>query len=160
MQSLPTSQMAPPVIISSLLKLAFVHSYFLLSSFYFSTVSDMGHTSSKSVVQFPSTHLLLLSCSFIMNVKHVSGTPMSLRVIEKVFHRSYSFYTAGLRMYFVLIPMFAWMLSAWVLLFVVPLNLFLVYDYDNLRWVEKDIAAMYHGEKDVENMGISLLNKS
>jgi hypothetical protein len=63
-------------------------------------------------------------------------------------------------MYFVLIPMFAWMLSAWVLLFVVPLNLFLVYDYDNLRWVEKDIDAMYHGEKDVENMGISLLNKS
>lgn len=85
---------------------------------------------------------------------------MSLRVIEKVFHRSYSFYTAGLRMYFVLIPMFAWMLSSWVLLFVVPVNLYLVGDYDNLRWVEKDINAMFNEEKDVENMGISLLGKS
>jgi uncharacterized membrane protein len=94
-----------------------------------------------------------------MNVKHVGSTPMSLRVIEKVFHRSYSFYTAGLRMYFVLIPMFGWMLSPWVLLFVVPFNLFVVYDYDNMRWVEKDIDAMYNGEKDVENMGSSLLSK-
>ena len=85
---------------------------------------------------------------------------MSLRVIEKVFHRSHSFYAAGIRMYFVLIPMFAWMLSPWVFLFVVPVHLYLVADYDNLKWVEKDINVMFNGEKDVENMGVSLLNQS
>jgi uncharacterized membrane protein len=88
---------------------------------------------------------------------------MSLKVIKKVFHRAHSYYTAGLRMYLVLIPMFAWMLSPWVLLFVVPVNLFLVSDYDNLKWVEKEIHSMYHEEteKDVEeNMGISLIGKS
>lgn len=83
-----------------------------------------------------------------MNVKNVSGTPMSIRVIQKVFHRSYSYYTAGLRMYFVLIPMFAWMLSEWALLIAVPINLFIVYDYDNLNWVEKDIEAMLNEDKD------------
>ena len=101
--------------------------------------------------------------SFLMNVKTVSGTPMSIRVIQKVFHRSYSYYTAGLRMYFVLIPMFAWMLSPWALLIVVPLNLYIVYDYDNLTWVEKDIEAMYHEEKDeeedTESMKKTLLKK-
>jgi uncharacterized membrane protein len=97
--------------------------------------------------------------SFLMNVKTVQGTPISLRLIEKIFHRSYSYYTAGLRMYFVLIPMFAWMLSPWVLLFVVPINLFLVSDYDNLKWVEKEITSMYQEEKEVETMGASLLAK-
>lgn len=62
-------------------------------------------------------------------------------------------------MYFVLIPMFAWMLSPWVLLFVVPINLFLVSDYDNLKWVEKEITSMYQEEKEVETMGASLLSK-
>lgn len=97
-----------------------------------------------------------------MNVKTVCDTPLSIRVIQKVFHRSYSYYTAGLRMYFVLIPMFAWMLSPWALLFVVPINLYIVYDYDNLTWVEKEIEAMYNEEKDDEEseaMNKTLLSK-
>lgn len=97
-----------------------------------------------------------------MNVKTVCNKPLSTRVIQKVFHRSYSYYTAGLRMYFVLIPMFAWMLSAWALLVVVPINLYIVYDYDNLTWVEKDIEEMYNEEKDdIESdlMNVKLLKK-
>jgi uncharacterized membrane protein len=99
-----------------------------------------------------------------MNVKTVNGAALTHRIIQKVFHRSYSFYTAGLRMYFVLIPMFSWMLSPWALLAVVPLNLWIVYDYDNISWVEKDIQAMYQEEEEKEkdqeiNMKKSLLSK-
>ena len=79
-----------------------------------------------------------------MNVKYIEGNiPMPLRIIEKVFEKSYDYFVAGLRMYFVLIPMFAWLISSWTLLGITIPHLFLVYSYDNLGWLESEVDEMY-----------------
>jgi hypothetical protein len=79
-----------------------------------------------------------------MNVKFIDDNiPLTLPVIEKVFERSYSYYTAGVRLYLVLIPMFAWLVSSWLLLAITLPHMYLVYDYDNLSWLETEIRDMY-----------------
>jgi hypothetical protein len=35
------------------------------------------------------------------------------------------------------------MISPWVLLVVTPIHLFIVYDYDNSSWMEKEIGEIY-----------------
>jgi hypothetical protein len=78
-----------------------------------------------------------------MNVKFVDDVPMHLPVIQKVFEKSYAFYTAGLRMYFALIPMFAWLVSSWLLLAATLPHLYLVYSYDNMDFIKKEVTEMY-----------------
>jgi hypothetical protein len=78
-----------------------------------------------------------------MNVKFVDDIPMHLPIIQKVFERSYAFYTAGLRMYFVLIPMFAWLVTSWLLLAVTLPHLYLVYSYDNMDFIDDEVTEMY-----------------
>jgi hypothetical protein len=78
-----------------------------------------------------------------MNVKFVDDIPMHLPVIQKVFERSYAFYTAGLRMYFALIPMFAWLVSSWLLLGITLPHIYLVYSYDDMTFIKKEVTEMY-----------------
>lgn len=79
-----------------------------------------------------------------MNVKYLEGQiPLPLTIIEKVFEKSYSYYVAGLRMYFVLVPMFAWLVSSWLLLVITLPHLYIVYRYDNLDWLESEVEEMY-----------------
>ena len=82
-------------------------------------------------------------CSFLMNVKFVDDVPMHLPVIQRVFEKSYAFYTAGLRMYFALIPMFAWLVSNWLLLSITLPHLYLVYSYDDMGFIKKEVREMY-----------------
>lgn len=81
---------------------------------------------------------------FLMNVMEANnGVPMNLRVIELVFHRSHFYYAAGLRMYFLLLPLFAWTVSSWALLAMCPIYLWVVEDYENLSFLEPELAIMY-----------------
>lgn len=68
---------------------------------------------------------------------------MPLTIIEKTFEKSYAYYVAGLRMYFVLVPMFAWLVSSWLLLAITLPHLYIVYRYDNLDWLEDEVGELY-----------------
>ena len=48
-----------------------------------------------------------------------------------------------MRLYFVVIPVFAWCVTSWLLLPVTPLYLFLVSQYDDLGWLQDDIDQMF-----------------
>jgi hypothetical protein len=52
-------------------------------------------------------------------------------------------YHAGIRLYYSLIPLFAWAMSSWVLLAVCPLYVLLMRDYDNNHFVEAELETMY-----------------
>merc|ERR1712146_845651 len=67
----------------------------------------------------------------LMNVKEINGVPLSknLGIIEKVYNKSHFFYSCGLRLYFLLIPAFCWVLSCWLLLAILPIYMYLVTQY-------------------------------
>lgn len=87
----------------------------------------------------------------MMNVKEINGVLMSKNfgIIEKVYHKSHFFYSTGVRLYFLLIPAFCWVLSCWLLLAISPVYLHLVTQYDDLGWLQKDIDELF----DVEEAG-------
>ena len=62
----------------------------------------------------------------IMNVKEVNGFLLSnqFSIIEKVYHKSHFFYSTAVRMYFLLIPAFSWVISCWLMLGTCPLYLY------------------------------------
>ena len=96
----------------------------------------------------------------MMNVEEVNnGIPMNNVVTEKVFHLAHFYYAAGLRMYFVALPLFTWFVSSWVLLFTVPMFLYIVEEYEDMSELEGELEKMYAGtqfakasmqQKDVE----------
>jgi len=82
---------------------------------------------------------------FLMNVKEANGVPINLMIIEKIFHASHFYYASGLRLYYTVIPLFAWVISSWALLAISPLYIYLVENYDNLSFLEQDLEDMYKG---------------
>lgn len=96
----------------------------------------------------------------MMNVRHINGLPVSnhLRIIEIVYHKSHFFFSTGQRMHFLLVPAFAWLLSAWVLLAATPVYMFLMQQYEDVSWMEEDIAQLQAkgtpdaGEKDEQEL--------
>jgi hypothetical protein len=90
----------------------------------------------------------------MMNVKEVNGFQIAdqLSLIEMVYHKSHFFFSTGVRLYFLLIPAFSWLISCWVMLILCPLHLFLVHQYDDLTWLQKDIDALFKKD-DVESGG-------
>jgi hypothetical protein len=78
-----------------------------------------------------------------MNVKFVDRIPMHLPVIQKVFERAYGYYTAGVRMYLVLIPMFAWLVSCWLLMAITLPHIYLVHSYDDMSFIDEEVREMY-----------------
>ena len=52
-----------------------------------------------------------------------------------VFRKSYSYHAAGLRLYYVIILLFAWLLSVWSLIVICPLYVYLVHDYETLSFI-------------------------
>lgn len=85
---------------------------------------------------------------FMMNVEEVNnGIPMNNKVSEKMFHLAHFYYAAGLRMYYVCLPLFAWFVSSWVLLFSVPIFLYIVEEYEDMSVLEEELENMYRGSK-------------
>lgn len=86
--------------------------------------------------------------SFLMNVEEVNnGIPMNNIITEKVFHISHFYYAAGLRMYYVALPLFAWFISSWVLLCSVPVFVYIVEEYEDMSALESELEKMYMGTK-------------
>lgn len=81
----------------------------------------------------------------MMNVKEVNGVLIErhLKIIEEVYHKSHLFYSCGLRLYFLLIPAFCWVLSCWLMLGITPIYVYLVAQYDDLGWLQKDIDILF-----------------
>jgi len=81
----------------------------------------------------------------IMNVKEINGHMLStqLSVIERVYDKSHFFYSSGVRLFFLMIPAFAWLVSCWVMLVACPLHMFLVNQYDDIQWLQGDIDLLF-----------------
>lgn len=82
---------------------------------------------------------------FLMNVEKVHDVPMNNEITTLVFDKSYRYHAAGLRLHFALIPIFFWIGSSWALLLVCPFYLVLVANYDDMKFLEKDLEDMYQG---------------
>lgn len=109
-----------------------------------------------------------------MNVKEVYGCQLNLQINYKIFHMSHFYYAAGesstypfsgsqslriffyftgIRLYYTVIPLAAWMVSGWLLVAVCPFYLYLAEEYDNAVYVEPHLEDMYRGYKfDRNNM--------
>jgi uncharacterized membrane protein len=92
-----------------------------------------------------------------MNVEEANGVKMNTKIIELVFHKSHLYYAAGLRLYFIIIPLFAWMINSYALIVVTPIYLWLVEDYEDLSFLEGELEKMYidtnHGKyKEIVDM--------
>lgn len=105
------------------------------TSFVFMTMFYLFLYSTRYATQF----------HFLMNVKEANDVAMNLNIIEKVFHKSYFYFAAGLRMYFIALPLFAWFLSSIAMIIVVPVVIYLVEDYENYDFLEGDLEEMYKG---------------
>ena len=81
----------------------------------------------------------------LMNVKEINGVALdkNLGIIDKVYHKSHFFYSSGLRLYFLLIPAFCWVLSCWLMVAITPIYLYLVTQYDDLGWLQDDIDKLF-----------------
>lgn len=75
----------------------------------------------------------------MINVKEINGKPCTKPLIAAVFNKAHSYVAAGLRLYFLSIPLFAWVFSEWALLVVCPLYLVLVRNFENLEWMREEI---------------------
>ena len=78
-----------------------------------------------------------------MNVEKVNDIPMNPEITTLVFHKTYQYYSAGMRLHFALIPIFFWMASSWALLVFCPFYIVLVENYDNMKFLEGDLEDMY-----------------
>jgi uncharacterized membrane protein len=82
----------------------------------------------------------------MMNVEEVNnGVPMNNILTEKVFHLAHFYYAAGLRMYFVALPLFCWFVSSWVLLLCTPVFIYIVEEYEDMSFLEAELEKMYAG---------------
>jgi len=81
----------------------------------------------------------------IMNVKEVNGYLLStqLSVIERVYDKSHFFYSSGVRLFFLMIPAFGWLVNCWVMLAICPLHMIVVKQYDDIQWLQKDIDLLF-----------------
>ena len=69
----------------------------------------------------------ILHFSFMINTREVNGKALPEELILRVFNHAHDFYGAGLRMFFMAIPAFAWIFTHWSLLAVTPLYLCLIH---------------------------------
>ena len=86
----------------------------------------------------------------MMNVKIVNGHVLKdkLSIISKVYHKSHFFYSTGVRMHFLLIPAFCWVMSCWLMLAISPVYLYLITQYDDLSWLQEDIDQLFNKNQD------------
>ena len=94
----------------------------------------------------------------IMNVKYINGTLLSnqFSIIEGVYHKSHFFYSMGQRMFFLIIPAFAWVVSCWLLVVMCPLYVFLIHQYEDISWMKKDIDALFDTKENEEGKGVQV----
>jgi len=75
----------------------------------------------------------------MINVKEIKGKPLPLSVISAVFNKAHSFYSTGIRMYYFCVPVFAWVLSVWALLAVAPVYMYMLRNFERLRWMQSEM---------------------
>lgn len=86
----------------------------------------------------------------IMNCKLVNGYELGnqLSIVEAVYNKSHFFYSTGVRMFFLLIPAFAWLLNCWVMLAMCPVHIYVLHTYDDISWLQKDIDMLFKKNKE------------
>lgn len=89
---------------------------------------------------------------FLMNCKEVNGFQLATQftIIEKVYHKSHFFYSTAVRMYFLLIPCFAWLISCWLMILACPFYMFLISQYDDLSWLQADVDLLFKKAEEKE----------
>lgn len=88
----------------------------------------------------------------LMNCAEINGVEVKkhLQVIVVVYNKAHFFYSTGQRAYFLLIPTFAWLVSAWVMLAVCPLYLFLINQYEDVSWLQPELDKLFKDNGDEE----------
>ncbi|CAM9697558.1 unnamed protein product [Pylaiella littoralis] len=77
--------------------------------------------------------------SFCINTTAIGGVPMPQSLMVKVFNHAHKYYSLGIRLYFGTIPVFAWIFTAWALLAVTPVYVFMVRGLENAGFVQAEM---------------------
>mmetsp|Transcript_12034 Transcript_12034/g.17986 ORF Transcript_12034/g.17986 Transcript_12034/m.17986 type:complete len:225 (+) Transcript_12034:48-722(+) len=80
---------------------------------------------------------------FMINTKHVEGVPFPMDLIYKMLHQAHRFYSIGMRMFFLCIPLFGWIFGEWVLVAITPVYLYLIHDMETSDFTEGGIEQLY-----------------
>ncbi len=86
----------------------------------------------------------------MMNVEYINGLEVKnhLKIIEIVYHKAHFFYSTAQRMYFLLIPAFAWLINSIVLALMTPVYIYLINVYEDISWMQEDIDKLTTTGKD------------
>ncbi|CAM9312411.1 unnamed protein product [Scytosiphon promiscuus] len=77
--------------------------------------------------------------SFCINTTKIGGVPMPPSLMVKVFNHAHKYYSLGIRLYFGTIPVFAWLFTAWALLAVTPLYVYMVRGLEDAGFVQVEL---------------------
>eukprot|EP01084_Bolivina_argentea_P251557 421943_1 len=80
--------------------------------------------------------------SFLINVQYLDGTSIETpsALLEKVFSHAHLFYSLGVRLYFLAIPIISWIISEYVLLGVTLLYCFILRKLDSTNFMSEELA--------------------
>lgn len=81
---------------------------------------------------------------FIMNVYLIDRRPVTKEIMLATFEESHAFYSIGLRIFYLTIPLFAWLISPWVLLATCPIVIIIAYYFEKLQWMQNAIDKFYN----------------
>jgi len=79
--------------------------------------------------------------SFMINTRYVDGIELPKTLIATYFIHSHRFYSVGIRMYFLTIPIFAWIFGQWVLVGVTPLYLLLIHSLESSKFMDNELQS-------------------
>jgi len=83
--------------------------------------------------------------SFMINTEVIEGMLLQKSLMVKVFERAHMYYSIGIRLYFLSVPLFIWLFSRWALLGATVLHLTVIYQLERAWFLEELVKETLPG---------------
>eukprot|EP00639_Heterosigma_akashiwo_P016741 CAMPEP_0206399392 /NCGR_PEP_ID=MMETSP0294-20121207/24804_1 /ASSEMBLY_ACC=CAM_ASM_000327 /TAXON_ID=39354 /ORGANISM="Heterosigma akashiwo, Strain CCMP2393" /LENGTH=187 /DNA_ID=CAMNT_0053855207 /DNA_START=269 /DNA_END=832 /DNA_ORIENTATION=+ len=110
------------------------------------------------VANFLAIFYVFLQCtrfmvhfSFMINTKIIEGMELKKSLMVKVFERAHMYYSIGIRLYFLAVPLFAWLFSRWALLGATVIHLTIIYELERAQFLQDLVKETLPGLLDNNN---------
>ncbi|KAG5186726.1 hypothetical protein JKP88DRAFT_271858 [Tribonema minus] len=97
---------------------------------------------------FTQCSRFIIHFSFMINTRDVNGVPLPKELTNRVFNHAHDYYGIGIRMYFMTIPVFAWVFTEWCLLAVTPIYLYIIHGLESSSFMTKELSAFQAQEQE------------
>lgn len=92
---------------------------------------------------FTQCSRFVIHFSFLINCRQIHGIPTDTRMVKRFFDHSHRYYSAGIRMYFFIIPVLCWGFSIWALLAVTPFYLFIISGLESTKFIDAELKGYW-----------------